>query len=112
MIYEQHINSTSPTILVSSSLIEGADLYDDLSRFQIICKLPYLSLDDLRISKLSKQQPRWYTLKMWARLIQACGRSTRSEKDSSVTYILDAAFNRELSRDTSFIPKYFKDRIK
>ena len=69
-------------------------------------------LDDLRISKLSKQQPRWYTLKMWARLIQACGRSTRSEKDSSVTYILDAAFNRELSRDTSFIPKYFKDRIK
>lgn len=112
MIYERHINSTSPTILVSSSLIEGADLYDDLSRFQIICKLPYLSLDDLRISKLSKQQPRWYTLKMWARLIQACGRSTRSEKDSSVTYILDAAFNRELSRDTSFIPKYFKDRIK
>lgn len=111
MIYEHHINSALPTVLVSSSLIEGADLYDDLSRFQIICKLPYLSLDDLRIRKLSKQQPRWYTLKMWARLIQACGRSTRSEKDSSVTYILDAAFNRELSKDTTFIPKYFKDRI-
>jgi len=31
----EHINSTTPTVLISPSLYKGLDLKNDLSRFQI-----------------------------------------------------------------------------
>jgi ATP-dependent DNA helicase DinG len=40
-VVEEHVNSTKPTVLISPSLHMGLDLKDNLSRFQIITKVPY-----------------------------------------------------------------------
>jgi ATP-dependent DNA helicase DinG len=45
-IITEHMNATKPTVLISPSLHLGLDLKDDLSRFQIITKVPYPSLGD------------------------------------------------------------------
>ena len=43
-IINEHFKSNKPTVLISPSLHLGLDLKDDLSRFQIITKVPYPSL--------------------------------------------------------------------
>ena len=45
-VITKHIDSTEPTVLISPSLHLGLDLKDDLSRFQIIVKVPYGNLGD------------------------------------------------------------------
>ena len=37
---EEHFKTTKPTVLISPSLHLGLDLKDDLSRFQVIVKVP------------------------------------------------------------------------
>jgi Rad3-related DNA helicase len=110
IILDKHIKSKN-TVLVSSSLQEGVDLKDDLSRFQIIVKLPWLSLADPRTKKLTDQNNKWYSTEMWRRLIQSCGRSTRSSDDSSDTFILDSSFKYNYERSKSYLPQFFKDRL-
>lgn len=90
-IIRQHQNSKNSTVLVSSSLSEGVDLRGDLSRFQIIVKLPFLSLGDQRI-KIKSQQGDWYLCQMFRKFVQQCGRSTRDSEDYSITYVLDSTF--------------------
>ncbi|MGA9151824.1 MAG: helicase C-terminal domain-containing protein, partial [Candidatus Nitrosopolaris sp.] len=46
-----HVNITKPNVLISPSLYTGLDLKDDLSRFQIIVKVPYPDLGDRWIDK-------------------------------------------------------------
>ena len=46
-----HINSKTPSVLVSPSMTEGVDLKDEISRFQIICKVPYPYLGDKLVRK-------------------------------------------------------------
>jgi Rad3-related DNA helicase len=45
-VIAEHVNSTKPTVLISPSLHMGLDLKDDLSRFQIITKVPYPNKSD------------------------------------------------------------------
>jgi ATP-dependent DNA helicase DinG len=45
-VIAEHVNSTKPTVLISPSLHTGLDLKDDLSRFQIMIKVPYPSIGD------------------------------------------------------------------
>jgi ATP-dependent DNA helicase DinG len=45
-VIEQHINSVEPTVLICPSLHTGLDLKDNLSRFQIITKVPYPNMAD------------------------------------------------------------------
>jgi len=110
-ILNQHYNSTLPTILASPSMSYGVDLRDDLARFQIIVKAPYLPMTDVRIEKMMKLDFNWYTNKMLCSLIQACGRGIRSHKDHCVTYILDAAIIETIIKNKHKIPKYFIDRF-
>jgi Rad3-related DNA helicase len=110
-ILEMHQNSNSPTILASPSMSYGVDLKDDLARFQIIIKAPYLPMIDKRVEKMMKLDFSWYMNKMLCSLIQACGRGVRSHKDHCVTYILDAAITEAIIKNKSKIPKYFLDRF-
>lgn len=111
VIMDKHINSTEPTILVSSSMMEGVDLKGDLARFQIICKMPYPSLVNERIKTKAGISYSWYNLQTWYRLLQATGRATRSEEDYSKTYILDKAFTREYKKYHEHLPEQFNERI-
>lgn len=107
----QHIQSNSPTILASPSMTHGVDLKDDLARFQIIIKAPFLPMTDKRVEKMMKVDFNWYMNKMLSSLIQSCGRGVRSHKDHCVTYILDAAIIEAIFKNKGKIPKYFLERF-
>lgn len=110
-ILKIHIESLEPTILVSPSLVYGVDLKDDLARFQIIIKLPFLPLSSKRIKKLFDLDKEWYENKMLNAVVQASGRATRNKNDYSTTYILDGNFINVVKRAKSKLPAYFISRI-
>ena len=110
-ILEQHVNSKDATVLISPSMSYGVDLRDDLARFQIIIKAPYLPTKDKRIEKMMKDDFIWYENKMLCSLIQSCGRGVRSHKDFCTTYILDAAIVESVIKNSHKLPKYFIDRF-
>lgn len=107
----EHINADFPSVLVSPSITHGVDLKDDLARFQIIVKLPFLPLGDVRIKKIFETDPKWYTNKMLSSLVQASGRGIRSQEDWCVTYILDGGAGYLIKKSKDILPKFFLDRV-
>lgn len=110
-ILDNHYKSTSPTVLISPSMTHGVDLKDDLARFQIIVKAPFLPTKDVRIGRLMKDDFNWYQNKMLCSLIQSCGRGIRSKKDHCVTYILDGTIVDNIVKNKHKLPKYFLNRF-
>lgn len=110
-ILEQHFNSDKPTIIASPSMSFGVDLKDDLARFQIIIKAPYLPTKDKRVERMMKMDPSWYINKMLCSLIQSTGRGIRTPKDHCVTYILDGAIVESIIRNKNKLPQYFIERF-
>lgn len=110
-ILDVHQNSKEPTILISPSMSYGVDLKDDLARFQIIMKAPFLPTKDIRVERLMKEDFDWYQNKMLCSLIQACGRGVRSKKDHCTTFIMDASIIENIIRGKHKLPKYFLDRF-
>jgi Rad3-related DNA helicase len=82
-----------------------------MARFQIIVKLPFLSLADARIKKKAEMFPDWYLMQMWVEVMQASGRATRNEDDYSTTYILDASFEYFYDKAKKSLPGWFKERL-
>jgi ATP-dependent DNA helicase DinG len=103
--------ATPGAVLVSPSSHEGLDLYDDLSRFQVIAKMPFASLGDKRVKRRMDTDPGWYGLHTAQKLIQSCGRSIRSESDFATTYILDQAFESFFRRSGHLLPEYFRESL-
>lgn len=93
-VLKVHISSKEPTVLLSPSMMEGVDLKDDLSRFQIICKVPFPYLGDLVVKKRMEKNERWYPYMTAKSIIQSLGRSIRNENDHAVSYILDSDWER------------------
>lgn len=110
-ILKKHMTSKKPTILLSPSSTEGLDLKDELSRFQIICKLHWPYLGDELIKRRMDKYNYWYPYQAVKSLIQAKGRSIRTADDYAVTYILDDAFERLFSQNISLFPSYFKESL-
>lgn len=81
-------------------MTEGVDLLGDLSRFQVVVKVPFLNFKDPYVAARKKRDARWYDWQTAMHLIQATGRSVRSETDFAETYILDRDFEsfRQRSR--------------
>lgn len=107
----KHFQSTKPTVLISPSMYLGVDLKDDLSRFQIIVKVPYPDLTDKKISVLKQRNPKWYEWNTILRLVQAYGRSVRNSDDYANTYILDSNISYLLKNGKDMIPKWFSEAI-
>ena len=89
-VLREHTLSDRPTVLISPSMMEGVDLSDELSRFQIVCKVPFPYLGDAVVKKRLEKNEGWYAYATAKSLIQALGRSIRNEKDYADSYILDA----------------------
>ncbi len=106
---EQHRGSRQPTVLLSPSMREGIDLPDEFLRFQIITKMPYPDLGDPWTAARQARDPRWYALETAKALVQAYGRSCRHAGDHGTTYILDAQFQRFLTRYRPLLPRWFLD---
>jgi len=110
-VLERHYTSKKPTVLISPSLHLGVDLKDDLSRFQIIVKVPYPDLTDKKIAAMKERDPKWYTWNTVLRLVQAYGRSIRSKDDYATTYILDSSISYLLKSSQDLVPKWFTEAI-
>jgi len=104
-------NKSDGKILIGPSLLEGLDLKDEKSRFQIFFKVPYPSLGDPLVKAKMRAFPGWYDWKTGISIQQGAGRSIRSKDDWAVTYILDACF-RSLINKEGFFPPSFEERIK
>jgi len=104
-----HVSSSEPTVLISPSMMEGVDLADDASRFQILCKVPFPYLGDLVIKKRMEKDKMWYPYTTAKSVIQAFGRSIRNEKDHAVSYILDSDWDRFYLRNRHMFPQEFQN---
>lgn len=98
-------------ILIGPSILEGIDLYDDKSRFQIFFKVPYPNLSDPLIKEKLKISNSWYDWKTGINIMQGVGRSIRNKEDWAITYFLDACV-MDLIRKKDYFPKEFTNRIK
>jgi len=98
-------------VLLGPSLLEGLDLKDDTSRFQIFFKVPYPSLGDPLIKAKMNNSTDWYDWKTGVSILQGVGRSVRSKDDWAVTYILDSCF-WSLMNKKDFFPPSFTERLK
>jgi ATP-dependent DNA helicase DinG len=108
---QRHSRNTKPTVLISPSFYQGLDLKDDLSRFQIIIKIPYPDLSDKKVVALRKKDMNWYLWNTIVRLTQTYGRSIRSREDHASTYILDSNINYLLKNVNDMFPSWFTEAI-
>jgi ATP-dependent DNA helicase DinG len=111
-VIAEHINSTKPTVLISPSLHMGLDLKDNLSRFQIITKVPYPNKSDRWIDAKRKANEQWYNWQTALRLVQGYGRSVRSKEDWAKTYVLDTAFGYFVKKNRNMLPVWFVQAIR
>lgn len=106
-----HASDPRPTVLISPSMHTGIDLKGDLAKFQIIAKLPFANMKDVRVKAKMNKDKLWYANQTWQKIIQACGRATRSEDDESITYIIDNAVTYQYNMFKSHLPIWFKNRL-
>lgn len=108
--------SDSDDVFVSPSSTRGIDLPDDLCRFSIVAKAPYLSLADewvkTRVYSSGAIGQYWYTSMCSQEIIQSCGRGCRHQNDWVTNYILDEnAIDLLLKGGTDLFPEYFMQAV-
>ena len=104
--------STEPEVFVSVKMEEALDLHDDLCRWQVVCKAPYLNTNDSRVARrLEEGQWAWYHRAALRTVIQACGRVVRSPDDYGATYLADDSLLDLFDRTRADTPPWFRDQI-
>lgn len=111
MALDIHAERQDGTVLLSPSMTEGLDLRDDLSRFQIVAKMPFASLADPYVKTRMQLDKDWYRLQTALTLVQSLGRSIRSAEDHATSYILDGDFGFFLKDAEQILPKWWVDAI-
>lgn len=100
--------------LCSPSCERGVDLKEDLARFVIIIKNPYLYVGDKLVSARIYSGPLgrlWYQSDALSTVEQMSGRATRSETDTATTYILDYQVEKLYCEKPSLFSQSFRDQI-
>lgn len=108
----QKFRSSANGVLVASGMYEGVDLPYDAARWQVICKVPYLSLGDEAVAERARKDPNWYAWQAIRKVVQAAGRVCRTPDDLGVTYILDSQFSRLYQNNRGLFPNYFKQALR
>ncbi len=108
-VLDAHAKTHRPNVLASPSLWYGVDLKDDLSRFQIIVKAPYLSMADKRTKVKAQRDRDWYQYATLVKLLQGFGRSVRNESDYCDTHVLDEAAWQLLLSMKEYVPRSYYD---
>jgi Rad3-related DNA helicase len=103
----------SGKILVASGMYEGIDLVEDLGRWQIIAKIPWLNLGDPAIRHRASKDESWLCWETLKAVMQACGRICRTETDFGETFIFDSSFTRLLTAGYEYdlIPTWWSDAL-
>ncbi len=105
------MESDKPVVFVSPSCIRGISLKDDLARFGICVKMPFLNTQDKAISSRlygsGEKGRKWYNAEAGQAVLQMAGRHVRSHTDYGDFWILDKCF----ARVRRVLPKWFTDYI-
>lgn len=107
---ERHAR-TPGSVLISPSMTQGVDLRDDLCRFSVMAKVPWLPTQDPVVKARMEMDRNWYTFKTAQTVVQAPGRGVRSVTDFSETYLVDPGFQRFFNMAKQHLPKWFQDSI-
>jgi len=107
---QQHRFNPDPTVLCSPAMTEGVDLADDLSRFQVIVKVPYPVHKDPYVAARMREKG-WYEWQTAMRLVQATGRSVRSATDFAETYIVDSEFGKFRIKSRRLLPNWWAEAV-
>ena len=107
---QQHRSNPGPTVLCSPAMTEGIDLADDLSRFQVIVKVPYPVHKDPYVAARMREKG-WYEWQTAMRLVQASGRSVRSAIDFAETYIVDSEFGEFRRKSRRLLPSWWLEAV-
>jgi len=99
-------------ILLSPSMTEGVDLYDDRCRWQVMLKIPYAYIGDSRVSYLLNERYdwEWYNQTAMLDVIQSVGRAVRGPEDHASYYVIDGAFEKLMSKVST--PDWFNSAIR
>lgn len=108
----EHFENKKDTVIVSPSLSTGVSFDHDKARFQIIAKVPYPSLASQKNKMRKQQNPRYYSWKTCAGIMQMCGRIIRSKNDWGDTIIIDGSFGDVMRYSSSFLPNWFLSSVK
>ena len=100
------------TVAMGPSLLEGLNLVDDLSRFQIFLKVPYPYLGDKYVAAKLNYSQQWYNWKTSVSVLQGVGRSVRTPEDWAVTYLIDGCFADLFKSAGTQFPPEFRSRVK
>jgi Rad3-related DNA helicase len=102
----------SNSVIVAPAMHEGINLIDDLSRFQVICKVPYANFyENEQLRRRVDVDPEYYLWMTAIKLVQSYGRSIRSETDYADTYIIDEAFIRFAKDARKILPSWFLEAL-
>lgn len=106
------MKKTRGLVAMGPSLLEGLNLVDDLSRFQIFLKVPYPHLGDKYVAAKLNYSQKWYNWKTSVSVLQGVGRSIRTPEDWAVTYLIDGCFSDLFKNAGTQFPPEFRSRVK
>lgn len=99
-------------VIIAPAMHEGLDLKDDLSRFQIITKVPWPNFfDDPQLKIRVDEDPSYLNWLTALKLCQSVGRSVRSETDWAKTYIIDEGIKNFINSNSHILPSWFKEAL-
>jgi Rad3-related DNA helicase len=113
-VLERFKESSEPLVLVSPSSERGISLNEDLCRFIIWVKAPFLSLADKMVSARiykSAVGNLWYASDAVMTIVQGCGRGVRSRNDRCVSYLLDEQIIKLLTKNPTLAPLWFREAV-
>jgi Rad3-related DNA helicase len=99
-------------VLMGPSILEGLNIVDDQSRFQIFLKVPYPHLGDKYVAAKLEYSQQWYNWKTSISVLQGVGRSIRTPEDWAVTHLLDGCFADLMKSAGDQFPPDFKSRLR
>lgn len=99
-------------VLMGPSILEGLNMIDDHSRFQIFLKVPYPHLGDKYVAAKLEYSQKWYNWKTSISILQGVGRSIRTPEDWAITYMLDGCFADLMKSAGDQFPPEFKARLR
>ena len=100
------------SVIVAPAMHEGLDLKGDLSRFQVIAKMPWPNMNDRVIKQRMDRDSQWYAWLCALKIVQSYGRSVRSRDDWATTYLLDAGFESFIWRSSKMLPGWFHEALR
>ena len=113
-IIESFKKSNEPLVIVSPSMIRGVSLDDDLCRFIIFFKSPFLNLGNKQINvrMFSSEEGRlWYDAEAIQNIEQGVGRGVRHKDDYCHIYLLDKNIERLYDKRFKLFSDHFKESI-